>query len=560
MGGLCTRCRPQVPKDENTLVKHHGSFLRPKKTISAAFSYGATSNHETETMLEPLEPQLTTVRSTIDINAATEEDFMTVPNISRVVAHNIIDYRRQIGGFRRIEDLVLVNGIGAGKLEKIRKELHVSKSCNNLAQYSVVENITPPSYVNINTAAADIISTVSGLTDEISDKIVQYRVSNGEYHHINDLVEPAHIIDITTLLRVKSKLRINESGFHSRQASNVSSRLRNGSTSNFQGFGPECVPSTRARVATPPMMMDGRSIVRIATWNLQHCSSEKTRNPGVREVVCMTILENGVKIVGVQELADDKALNEIVNELNNPTLPNIQRFKSTSTWKCCVLPTAEGKLFQGTEYSGFLWDESVVNYNSSALVKKSVGGKEFARQPMLGFFKVGEVDLVLVNLHMEDDATDVLMRFGENVEDLPEILDAVDHHIDEEKRVVVIVDDFNMEPDETEFKAMRGKSYRPVIPCNVPTNISRKNMKGSRCRDNIWLNQSAAALYTSEWKVVRNGLTNPWIPDGWSWGGVVSDHCPVWVQLFVDHNLRDKSSILDTDGLTLKVDGLQNEN
>uniref|UniRef100_H2Y0B7 Endonuclease/exonuclease/phosphatase family domain-containing protein 1 n=1 Tax=Ciona intestinalis TaxID=7719 RepID=H2Y0B7_CIOIN len=488
----------------------------------------------------------------IDINAATEEDFMTLPNITRVVAHNIIDYRRQIGGFRRIEDLVLVNGIGAGKLEKIRKECHVSKSCNNLAQLSVPENMTPPSYVNINTAAADIISTVSGLTDEISVKIVEYRVSNGPYHHINDLVEPAQIIDITTLLRVKSKLRINESGFHSRQASNVSSRLRNGSTSNFQGFGPECVLSTRAKVASPPMVMDGRSVVRVATWNLQHCSCDKTRNPGVREVVCMTILENGVKILGVQELDDENALNEIVNELNNPTLPNIQRFKSTSTWKCSVLPTAEGKLFQGTEYSGFLWEESIVDYNNSALVKKSVGGKKFARQPMLGFFKVGKVDLVLVNLHMEDDASDDLMRFGENVKDLPEILDAVDHHLDEEEKVVVILGDFSVGPDETEFEALGAKSYKPVIPCNVPTNINRKDMKGSRCRDNLWLNQSATALYTSEWKVVRNGLTNPWIPDGWSWGGVVSDHCPAWVQLFVDHDLEDKSSILVTDGLTLK--------
>lgn len=37
--------------------------------------------------------------------------------------------------------------------------------------------------------------------------------------------------------------------------------------------------------------------------------------------------------------------------------------------------------------------------------------------------------------------------------------------------------------------------------------------------------------------MVRQGLTNPWIPDGWSWGGVVSDHCPIWVEYFVDKDL-----------------------
>ena len=32
--------------------------------------------------------------------------------------------------------------------------------------------------------------------------------------------------------------------------------------------------------------------------------------------------------------------------------------------------------------------------------------------------------------------------------------------------------------------------------------------------------------------IVRDGLTSPWIPNGWGWGGVVSTHCPVWVELY----------------------------
>lgn len=32
--------------------------------------------------------------------------------------------------------------------------------------------------------------------------------------------------------------------------------------------------------------------------------------------------------------------------------------------------------------------------------------------------------------------------------------------------------------------------------------------------------------------MVREGLTNPWIPDNWSWGGVASEHCPIVAEFF----------------------------
>ena len=32
--------------------------------------------------------------------------------------------------------------------------------------------------------------------------------------------------------------------------------------------------------------------------------------------------------------------------------------------------------------------------------------------------------------------------------------------------------------------------------------------------------------------VVQQGLTSPWIPKGWQWGGTISDHYPLWAELF----------------------------
>jgi competence ComEA-like helix-hairpin-helix protein len=67
-----------------------------------------------------------TPQNMININYAVEEELMTLPGINRTTAQNIIEYRRQIGGFKKIEDLVLVSGVGAAKLNTIRNEVCVS--------------------------------------------------------------------------------------------------------------------------------------------------------------------------------------------------------------------------------------------------------------------------------------------------------------------------------------------------------------------------------------------------------------------------------------------------
>lgn len=39
-------------------------------------------------------------------------------------------------------------------------------------------------------------------------------------------------------------------------------------------------------------LRNGKLALRIATWNLQDFTLEKAGNPGVKEVICRTILEN----------------------------------------------------------------------------------------------------------------------------------------------------------------------------------------------------------------------------------------------------------------------------
>ena len=51
--------------------------------------------------------------------------------------------------------------------------------------------------------------------------------------------------------------------------------------------------------------------------------------------------------------------------------------------------------------------------------------------------------------------------------------------------------------------------------------------------------------------VIREGLTSPWIPNGWGWGGLASDHCPMWAEFYTDAD-HDRSSSSHTNNISVK--------
>jgi competence protein ComEA len=62
----------------------------------------------------------------IDINRADPWLLKALPGIGEVLAQRIVDYRRQDGDFRRIEDLLKVTGIGPATFERIKDYITVS--------------------------------------------------------------------------------------------------------------------------------------------------------------------------------------------------------------------------------------------------------------------------------------------------------------------------------------------------------------------------------------------------------------------------------------------------
>ena len=59
----------------------------------------------------------------ISLNNATLDELMTLDGIGEVKAKAIIAYREENGGFKKIEDLMEVNGIGEATFNKIKEKL-----------------------------------------------------------------------------------------------------------------------------------------------------------------------------------------------------------------------------------------------------------------------------------------------------------------------------------------------------------------------------------------------------------------------------------------------------
>jgi len=56
----------------------------------------------------------------VNVNTATADELQSLPGIGPVLAEQIVEYRRQVGGFRRVDDLASVPGIGPKRLAEIR--------------------------------------------------------------------------------------------------------------------------------------------------------------------------------------------------------------------------------------------------------------------------------------------------------------------------------------------------------------------------------------------------------------------------------------------------------
>lgn len=163
------------------------------------------------------------------------------------------------------------------------------------------------SKININTAEAAELELIKGVGETLGKSIVEYREDNGPFQSLDDLVKVggvgrkklSAIRDQICIENQVEDLSLSEhdemdhDGSSNHNSSKVNTQFKESTQYMLDILEPIVKSTLRPEVPQFNYRYSNKGVVRIASWNVERFDEEKATNPGVKEVICMTILENG---------------------------------------------------------------------------------------------------------------------------------------------------------------------------------------------------------------------------------------------------------------------------
>ena len=214
----------------------------------------------------------------LNINRASEDEFLFLPGVTRVIARNLIEYRQRRDGFKQIEEILDVKGINRRLFARIRSDISLGLSSRTLLR---------PGRVNLNLATHDELCSLPGLTPIVVQRILHQRQRKGTFRFIEDLLQIKGI-DYSVLAHIRPHVTVEQQRSHSSlipaDTLSLASLLSDTLTPEMQSLLLTSIPHR-------PVVKAPLAGFRFASWNLQQLTVEKGKNPGVREVIGRVILE-----------------------------------------------------------------------------------------------------------------------------------------------------------------------------------------------------------------------------------------------------------------------------
>ncbi|XP_045768174.1 endonuclease/exonuclease/phosphatase family domain-containing protein 1-like [Maniola jurtina] len=497
----------------------------------------------------------------MNVNTATEEQLMTLPGVSRQLAQEIVRHRQMIGRFKRVDDLALVSGIGAEKLELLRPEIctnsrrQISRTSSYTYSLDSIRSSSENKLCSVNSSSVFQLQCVPGLNQELAANIVDYRNKKGPFKSLDDLIK-VRGMDIVRLSSIKPHLNLElrkcESVQHltnghvngwtdpSINDSLVSSEPKTPKSPHRKSLSmPNKFPITLPNgFATAPVTdildllsayshrpiveevftyeRDGVRCCRLASWNLHQLSVDKITNPGVREVICRTILEYKLSIIAVQDILEEPALQMICDELNSPALRRVREWRCNShTWQSVYTGRNLGFLYERsnkhiTVETALLTDEHArrIFEELTALRSKRLGVSPQA-------FLICNRPVILVNVQCTERLSD------EDGTRLSEIADrALSCNLE-----LAFFGEFVRWENVRSLQNCESILDQAIVT-KIDTNATGQSAilcPGSIDKTN----------FNAHSGVIKSGLCHLAIPRGWSWGGPASPFCPIWAEFKV---------------------------
>ncbi len=118
----------------------------------------------------------------ININTATLKELLSLDDMSRSNAQDIIRYRKEHGKFTSLEELKLLPSFNTAKYNALVDFLSIEDETPTVS-------LAPEDRVNINTADLRALTALPEISTAIAERIIRYREEYGDFISVRELLE-----------------------------------------------------------------------------------------------------------------------------------------------------------------------------------------------------------------------------------------------------------------------------------------------------------------------------------------------------------------------------------